>query len=65
MKGTAFGNALIADMEKQGNQYLVEKVLIDQTVVISDMICMNMLLIWKLIGIVTFKKLNKAYIIFG
>lgn len=58
---TAFGNALIADIEKLGNHFLVEKVVMDQTAA-RDIICQNMVHIWKLIGTVTFEELNKVYI---
>jgi hypothetical protein len=56
-----FGNVLIVEMEKKS--LLVEKVVM-YSASAKDMIRWNMLQIGKLIGMVTFKELNKTEIKF-
>jgi hypothetical protein len=58
-KGIAFENALVVEMKKQGNRYLIEKIVMEWATA-KYMICQNMLQIWKLITTMTFKELNKA-----
>jgi hypothetical protein len=58
-KGIAFENALVVEMKKQGNRYLIEKIVMEWATA-KYMIHQNMLQIWKLITTMTFKELNKA-----
>jgi hypothetical protein len=58
-KGIAFENALVVEMKKQGNRYLIEKIVMEWATA-KYMIRQNMLQIWKLITTMTFKELNKA-----
>jgi hypothetical protein len=58
-KGIAFENALVVEMKKQGNRYLIEKIVMEWATA-KYMIHQNMLQIWKLITTMTFKELSKA-----